>query len=52
MNLNQIFLKHCEVNKFEINKNQLEIIDNLKDYYRDNFNLSFISKILKKKISN
>ena len=49
MNLNQIFLKHCEVNKFEINKNQLEIIDNLKDYYRDNFNLSFISKILKKK---
>ncbi len=51
MNLNQSFLKHCEVNKFEINKNQLDIIDNLKDYYNDNFHQSLLSKIFKKNIS-
>ena len=51
MNLNQSFLKHCEVNKFEINQNQLDIIDNLKDYYNDNFHQSLLSKIFKKNIS-
>ncbi len=45
MNLNQSFLKHCEDNKFEINQNQLDIIDNLKDYYNDNFHQSLLSKI-------
>ena len=48
MNLNQSFLKHCEVNKFEINQNQLNIIDNLKDYYNNNFHQSLLSKIFKK----
>ena len=51
MNLNQSFLKHCEDNKFEINQNQLDIIDNLKDYYNDNFHQSLLSKIFKKNIS-
>ncbi len=51
MNLNQSFLKHCEVNKFEINQNQLNIIDNLKDYYNDSFNQSLLSKIFKKNTS-
>ena len=51
MNLNQSFLKHCEVNKFEINQNQLDIIDNLKDYYNDNFHQSLLSKIFKKNTS-
>ena len=32
MNLNFFFLKHCKNNKFEINKNQLEIIDNLENF--------------------
>ncbi len=49
MNLNKIFLKHCKNNKFEINKNQLDVIKNLKDYYQNNFNQSFLSKFLKNK---
>ena len=48
MNLNKNFLKHCGVNKFEINQNQLEIIDNLKNYYNDNFHQSLLNKIFKK----
>ena len=52
MNLNQNFLKHCEVNKFEIYQNQLDIIDNLKDYYNDNFHQSLLSKIFKKNTIN
>ena len=32
MNLKKNFLKHCEENKFEINQNQLEIINNLKKF--------------------
>ncbi len=49
MNLNKIFLKHCKNNEYEINQNQIDIIENLKDYYQDNFHQSFFSKILKKK---
>ena len=52
MNLNKNFLKFCNDNQYEINQNQLEIIDNLKDYYKNNFNQNFISKILKKKDIN
>ena len=48
MNLKKNFLKHCEENKFEINQNQLEIINNLKDYSNDNFNQSLLRKIFKK----
>jgi len=48
MNLKFFFLKHCEDNKYEINKNQLKIIDSLKDYYKENFNQSLINKILSK----
>ena len=49
MNLNKSFLKYCEVNKFEINQNQLDIINNLKDFYTNNFNQNFLSKLFKKK---
>ena len=49
MNLYKIFLQHCEDNKYEINKNQISIINNLKDYYDDNFNRSLLNKIFKKK---
>ena len=48
MNLNKNFLKYCEVNDFEINQNQLDIIENLKNYYNNNFHQSFLSKIFKK----
>jgi len=49
MNLNKFFLEFCKNNKFEINQDQLAIIDHLKIYYKDNFNQSFLKKILKKK---
>ena len=52
MNLKEVFLKHCENNVFEINQRQLNIIDNLLDYYKDNFDQSFLNKILKKMILN
>ena len=49
MNLNKIFLKYCKNNKFEINNNQLDVIENLKDYHQNNFNRSLLSKFFKKK---
>ncbi len=52
MNLSKSFLKHCKDHQFEINQNQIEIIDNLKNYYNDNFNQNFISKFFKKKDTN
>ena len=52
MNLKESFLNYCEVNQYEINKNQLNIINNLREYYKKNFNQSLINKILKKKILN
>ena len=49
MNLVKFFLKHCENKNFEINQNQLDIINYLKDYYNNNFNQSLLNKIFKKK---
>ena len=48
MNLKKVFLKHCEDNVYEINQRQLCIIDNLLDYYKDNFDQSLLNKIFKK----
>ena len=52
MNLKQSFVEHCKKKKFEINQNQLIIIDNLSDYYKENFKQSYLEnfiKIFKKK---
>ena len=49
MNLNKLFLKHCKNNQYEINQNQLNIVNNLKDFYTDNFNQNLFSKLFKKK---
>ena len=51
MNLNKFFLQHCEDNKYEINPNQIEIINHLKDYYDNNFKHGLLNKIFKKKNS-
>ena len=51
MNLNKLFIKHCEKNKYEINQNQLYIIKDLKDFYNDSFDQTFLNKIFKKKNS-
>ena len=49
MNLNRLFLEHCKENNYEVNQNQLDVINNLKDYYIENFQKNFLSKIFKKK---
>ena len=49
MNLNKLFLVHCEDKEYEINQNQIDIIDKLKDYYSSNFNQNFLKKFFKKK---
>ena len=49
MNIKQSFLKLCEYKEFEINKNQLAIIDKLIIFYNENFKKSFLDKILRKK---
>ena len=51
MNLNKLFLDHCEDNQYEINENQIYIIDKLKDYYSSNFNQNFLRKFFKKEKS-
>ena len=51
MNLKKLFIKHCKENKYEINQNQLKIIENLKKFYNDNFDQTFLSKIFRKKKS-
>jgi len=48
MNLKKFFIDHCNNKKYEINQNQLHIINNLKNYYAENFQQTFFSKILKK----
>ncbi len=49
MNLKKLFIDHCKLNEYEINQNQLIIIEELKNYYNRNFDYNFFSKIFKKK---
>ena len=49
MNLRKNFLNYCETNKFEINDRQLNIIDDLKNFYKGNFRQTFLTKIFNKK---
>ena len=48
MNLNKLFLNHCEDNQYEINQNQIDTIDKLNGYYSSNFNQNFLKKFIKK----
>ncbi len=48
MNLKKLFLNHCEVKQYEINQNQLDLINHLENYYKINFKQSFLDKIFKK----
>ena len=48
MNLKRLFLEYCKNNQFEINLDQLDIIAELKTFYKDNFKQSFLNKIFKK----
>jgi len=51
MNLNKLFLNHCEDKQYEINQNQIDTIDKLSDYYSSNFNQNFLKKFFKKEKS-
>ena len=49
MNLKKLFIDHCENQQYEINQNQLDIINYLRIYYSENFTQSFFSNFFKKK---
>ena len=49
MNFRVNFLNYCETNEFEINDRQLNIIDDLKNFYKENFKQTYLTKILSKK---
>ena len=48
MNLKKLFLKHCEDQQYEINQNQLDIINYLKIFYTENFKNFFFINFFKK----
>ena len=45
MNFKDLFLEHCKKNKFNINQNQIKVIEQLKSYHNKNFKNSFLKKI-------
>ena len=49
MNLRENFLRYCETKEFEINDHQLNIIEDLKNFYKRNFRQTFLTKIFNKK---
>ena len=51
MNLNKSFLNHCKKNNLEINSNQIDLIEELNQFYNLNFNKPFLKKIFSKKNS-
>ena len=52
MNLNKLFLNHCKKNNLEINPYQLNLIEELDNFYNLNFNKSFFKKIFSTKDNN
>ena len=49
MNLNKLFLNHCKKKNLEVNPNQINLIDELNQFYNLTFNKSFLKKIFSKK---
>ena len=49
MNFKKLFLNHCKKNGFEINDNQIVIIELIDKFYQDNFNFNFFSNLIFKK---
>ena len=48
MKFKESFLKHCESELFEINQNQLDIIEYLNTFHKENFRQSIFKKLFKK----
>ena len=51
MNLNKLFIEHCKKNNLEKNSNQLDLIEELNQFYNLNFNKSLLKKIFSKQNS-
>ena len=51
MNLNKLFLNYCKKNNLEVNPNQIDLIEELNQFYYLNFDKSFLKKIFSKKKS-
>ena len=49
MKLKKLFIDHCKTKGFEINDNQIIIIDFITKFYRDNFSYNFFSNIFSKR---
>ena len=49
MNFRADFLNYCKTNEFEINDRQLNIIDDIKSFYKENFKQTYLTKIFRKK---
>ena len=49
MNLKKSFSNLCENKEYEVNENQISIVEKLSEYYNLNFNQSLIKKIFKDK---
>ena len=52
MSLIKKFQIYCKNNNFEINKEQIKVIDKLENFHKENFENSFIKKIFKKNSNN
>ena len=50
MNLNKLFINHCKNKDLEINKDQINIIALMNNFYQLNFNTSFLITLFSKKI--
>ena len=46
MNLNKLFIKHCKNKDLEINKDQVNIIELMNNFYQLNFNTSFLPNFI------
>tara|TARA_B100000963_G_scaffold176009_1_gene153033 strand:- start:887 stop:1942 length:1056 start_codon:yes stop_codon:yes gene_type:complete len=49
MNFKDLFLEHCKKNEFNINQNQIKVVEQLENYNTQNFKKSLLKKIFKKK---
>ena len=51
MNLNKLFLNYCKKNNLEVNISQIDLVEELNQFYNLNFDKSLLKKIFSKKDS-
>jgi len=52
MNLKKLFINHCKMKTFEINDSQITTIKAINEFYRSNFDYSFLLNLFSKKNNN